>query len=144
MSSTGNGVCLGSGTRLRAAGLCPLWVESRHYLRKRTIWQSVLTRRKMAPKSASLFFSGQMTTLILASTKRYFGFGDRNDHVVLEGGRCLGRIFQAPQAPSGRPWFCTITAMDFKPSTHNRGYSATREETTVDFKTLWLSATAER
>ena len=85
-----------------------------------------------------------MTTLILASTKRYFGFGDRNDHVVLEGGRCLGRIFQAPQAPSGRPWFCTITAIDFKPSTYNRGYSATREEATVDFKTQWLSATAER
>ena len=41
--------------------------------------------------------------LFLASTKRYFGFGDKDDHVVLDGGRVIGRIFQQPQAPEGRP-----------------------------------------
>jgi hypothetical protein len=46
-------------------------------------------------------------------------------------------------APSGRAWFWTITAINFKPSIHNRGYTATREEATVDFKMQWLSATAE-
>ena len=40
--------------------------------------------------------------LFLASTKRYFGFGDKDDHVVLDGGRVIGRIFQPPQAPEGR------------------------------------------
>ena len=40
-------------------------------------------------------------TLILASTKRYFGFGDKDNHVVLDGGRVIGRIFQQPQAPEG-------------------------------------------
>ena len=40
-------------------------------------------------------------TLILASTKRYFGFGDKDNHVVLDGGRVIGRIFQPPQAPEG-------------------------------------------
>jgi hypothetical protein len=31
--------------------------------------------------------------LALASTKCYFGFGDKDDHVVLDGGRVIGRIF---------------------------------------------------
>ena len=42
-------------------------------------------------------------TLFLASTKRDFGFGDKDDHVVLDGGRVVGRIFQQPQTPQGRP-----------------------------------------
>jgi hypothetical protein len=29
-------------------------------------------------------------TLTLAFTKRYFGFGERDDHVVLDGGRVIG------------------------------------------------------
>ena len=37
--------------------------------------------------------------LKLGSTKRYFGFGDKDDHVLLDGGRVIGRIFQQPQAP---------------------------------------------
>ena len=51
-------------------------------------------------------------TPTLAHTKRYFGFGDKDDHVVLDGGRVIGRIFIAPQAPEKQPWFWTITATD--------------------------------
>ena len=80
-----------------------------------------------------------MTKLILASTKRYFGFGDKDDHVVLEGGRVIGRIFQQPQAPEGQPWFWTITAREHPPTIHSRGYSETREQAMKDFKTQWLS-----
>ena len=43
-------------------------------------------------------------------------------------GRVIGRIFQQPQAPEGRPWFWTITAREYPPSIHSRGYSATREQ----------------
>ena len=89
--------------------------------------------------SPGLLFPHQMTKLILASTNRYFGFGDKDDHVVLDGGRCIGRIFQAPQAPLGCPWFWTITAMDYPRSIHSRGYSVTREQAMVDFKAQWLA-----
>ena len=44
------------------------------------------------------------------------------------------------QAPEGRPWFWTITAMDYPPTIHSRGYSPTREEAMKDFKTRWLGA----
>jgi hypothetical protein len=64
--------------------------------------------------------------------------GDKDDHVVLDGGRAIGRIFQQPQAPSGRPWFWTITAMDYPRTIHSRGYSATREQAMADFKKKWL------
>ena len=79
-------------------------------------------------------------SLTLASTKRYFGFGDKDDHVVLDGGRVIRRIFQQPQAPEGQPWLWTVTAREHPPSIYSRGYSATREEAMKDFKTQWLSA----
>ena len=78
-------------------------------------------------------------TPTLAHTKRYFGFGDEDDHVVLDGGRVIGRIFIAPQAPEKQPWFWTITAREYPPSIHGRGYSATREQTIADFKMQWLT-----
>jgi hypothetical protein len=77
--------------------------------------------------------------LTLAFTKRYFGFGDKDDHVVLDGGRVIGRIFLSPQSPADRNWMWTITARDYPRSIHSRGYSATREEAMADFKAQWLS-----
>ena len=53
--------------------------------------------------------------LALASTKRYFGSGDKDDHVVLDGGGVIGRIFLSPQSPPDRNWMWTITAMEYPP-----------------------------
>ena len=78
--------------------------------------------------------------LTLASTKRYFGFGDKDDHVVLDGGRVIGRIFITPQAPQAGPWFWTITAMEYPRTIHSRGYSETREQAMADFKAQWHGA----
>ena len=77
--------------------------------------------------------------LALASTKRYFGFGDKDDHVVLDGGRVIGRIFLSPQSPPDRNWMWTITAMEYPPTIQSRGYSPTREQAMADFKAQWLS-----
>jgi hypothetical protein len=81
-----------------------------------------------------------LVNLTLAYTKRYFGVGDENDYVVLDGGRCIGRIFLSPQAPPDRNWMWTITAVEKQPSVHNSGYSATRDQAMSDFKSGWLSA----
>lgn len=77
--------------------------------------------------------------LALAPTNTYFGFGSKDDYVVLDGGRCVGRIFLSPQSASDRNWMWTITAVDFKPSLDNRGYSATREQAMMGFTAQWLS-----
>lgn len=73
-------------------------------------------------------------TLTLARTFKYFGFGDVDDYVVLDGDRVIGRIFKPPQALSYRPWFWTITAIEKPPSVDNRGYAATREDAMANFK----------
>ena len=62
-----------------------------------------------------------------------------NDFDVCEGDRCVGRMFMSAQAPQGRPWFWTITAREYPPTTHSRGYSATREQAMRDFKAQWLT-----
>jgi hypothetical protein len=80
-----------------------------------------------------------MTTLLLSPTRKRYRIGDKDDYVVLDGGRLVGRIFLHPQAPEGRPWFWTITAPDIPPSIDKRGYSATREEAMADFKALWTA-----
>jgi hypothetical protein len=80
-----------------------------------------------------------MANLSLARTMRYFGIGDANDYVVLDGGRVIGHVMLHPQAPEGQPWFWTITAMEFPPSVYNKGYSPTREEAMTDFKARWLN-----
>jgi hypothetical protein len=72
--------------------------------------------------------------LVLAYTSKYFGFGDKNDYVVLDGGRVIGRIYRPPQVPADRPWFWTITDPDRIPSIYNRGYCRTREEAMAHFK----------
>jgi len=81
-----------------------------------------------------------VTNLFLGRTKRYFGFGDSNDHVVLDGGRVIGRIFMSPQGPEGQPWFWTITAREHPPSVRNKGYSASGEQAMADFKAQWRGA----
>jgi len=63
----------------------------------------------------------------------------KDDYVVLNGKRqVIGRIMLHPQAPEGRSWFWTITALEQPPSIDNKGYSATREEAMADFKARWL------
>ena len=62
-----------------------------------------------------------------------------NDFDVCEGGRCIGRIFLSPAAPSDRYWMWTIIAREHPPTIYNRGYSVTREEAMADFKAQWLT-----
>jgi len=62
-----------------------------------------------------------------------------NDFDVCESDRCIGRIFMSAQAPEGRPWFSTITALNYPPTIHSRGYSATREQAMTDFKAQWFN-----
>ena len=78
--------------------------------------------------------------LVLKKTASIYGIGGGNDYSVVEGERVVGRIFLAPQAPAGRNWMWTITAMDYPRTIHSRGYSATREEAMADFKAQWLAA----
>jgi hypothetical protein len=55
-------------------------------------------------------------TLSLATTKRYFGFGNSNDFVVLKKRSDDWTHHAYPQGPEGHPWFWTITAVEFPPS----------------------------
>ena len=81
----------------------------------------------------------KMQTLILKTTRSQYGSPfDNDDYVVLHDDHVIGRIMLHPQAPEGRPWFWTITAMDYPPSIHTRGYSETREQAMADFKAQWL------
>jgi len=56
------------------------------------------------------------------------------DYYILDAGRRIGRIFLAPQAPEGRPWFWGI----YPPPIANEGYAATREEAEAALKARWL------
>ena len=85
-----------------------------------------------------------MTNLLLSPTRKHYRIGDKDDYVVLDGGRVIGRIMLHPHAPDGHPWFWTITAPDIPPSLDERGYSATREDAMADFKARWLSQDRKR
>ena len=83
-----------------------------------------------------------MNSLILKTTRSQYGSPfdhAENDYVVLHDGQVIGRIFMSPQAPQDQPWFWTITTMDYPPTIHSRGFSATREEATAAFKARWLT-----
>jgi hypothetical protein len=63
----------------------------------------------------------------------------QDDYVVLNDGRqVIGRIMLHPQTPKDRPWFWTITALEYPPTIHSRGYSATPEEAMTAFKAQWF------
>jgi hypothetical protein len=81
-----------------------------------------------------------MKTLILKKTASHYG-GDwaDSDFVVVDGDKVIGRIMLHPQAPTGQPWFWTITTLERQPSVSNRGYAATREKAMADFKARWAS-----
>jgi hypothetical protein len=77
----------------------------------------------------------QMTLILKHANKNRLGAIDwgPNDFDVCVSDRCIGRIFLSRQAPVGRPWFWTITAMDYPPTIHSRGYSPTREHAMAGF-----------
>jgi hypothetical protein len=62
-----------------------------------------------------------------------------NDFDVLEDGRCIVRIFLLPAAPPDRNWMWIITAPEYPPTFHSRGYSPAREQAMKDFKAQWAS-----
>ena len=80
-----------------------------------------------------------MADLKLSLTRKHYRIGDKDDYVVLDGVRVIGRIFLQPQSPEGRPWFWTITATDIPPSLDKWGHSATREEAMAHFKARWMA-----
>ena len=43
-----------------------------------------------------------MTNLLLSPTRKHYRIGDKDDYVVLDGGRVIGRIMLHPHAPDGR------------------------------------------
>ena len=76
---------------------------------------------------------------ILKTTRSQYGSPldkTENDYVALRDGHVIGRIIH-PQALQGRPWFWTITAREYPPSIHTRGYSPTRDQAMTDFKAQW-------
>ena len=85
-----------------------------------------------------------MSSLILKKATAHYPHGpwtaEKEDYLVLVDGRVIGRIFQQPQAPEGRPWLWTITAREHPPSIYSRGYSETREQAMMEFKGRWLSS----
>ena len=78
-----------------------------------------------------------MTELVLKKIGKHFGVDpwleSKNDYLVLNEGRIIGRIVKRACSPNGRPWVWTIT---MRASFFN-GYSDTCEQAMVDFKAHW-------
>ena len=81
-----------------------------------------------------------MLILKSATLSRPSGQWSADDYDVVERGqhgeKLVGRIMRSPQAPTGHPWFWTITAR-VPQSTHDRGYAATLMQAMADFKARW-------
>jgi hypothetical protein len=103
-------------------------------------WQIATATDTNTKAPAAVILLRRNADHILASARRYFGFGDKNDYVVLGDHGVIGRIFRAPHSPEGHPWFWTITAKGHSPI-YNRGYSTTREQAMADFKARWAATT---
>jgi hypothetical protein len=83
-----------------------------------------------------------MTLILKHANKNRLGAidWDPNDFDVCASDHCIGRIFLLVQAPQGRPWYWTITAREYPPTIHSRGYSATREQAMAAFKAQWMNS----
>jgi hypothetical protein len=81
-----------------------------------------------------------MLVLKRASKSRPSGEWSDGDYDVFDGEQYIGRIMSHPQTSKGRSWFWSITAR-VPQSTHDRGYSESREQAMADFKTAWLRKT---
>ena len=79
----------------------------------------------------------QGPVLVHARVSRASGkWADDDFDVWDDNAKVIGRIFRASVAPPGRPWFWTIKERAPQLPTE-RGYAATREAATADFKAAW-------
>jgi hypothetical protein len=98
------------------------------------IGAGILNTPDIDPPAAYVRFQATILTLKLA------GLGAADDYCVLDANRReIGRIMLHPQAPSGQPWFWTITGR-LPSTTADRGYAESREDAMAAFKKAWGSA----